>query len=292
MLELCASRQKPPSDHSVSVCWGCASKQHASSQLAPPRATRSAPVAWALCAPGACGEPDLRLALRARRTALRAEGALGARRCAPVCRAAPGGAAAGCHRRLALCARRRWRGRCAPGRLRCASRQKPPSVSVCWLRQHASSQLAPPRATRSAPMAWALRARAPAAAQSWPRAARSAPMAWALRARAPACAPADNARVASWWWACRCRRRRALCAAREARCTRRFALLPSARVGRGVSDIIMHKRAGERLRATAACAVRVGAARLCNRSALPPGQADPPHFERARAAARRLRGAS
>jgi hypothetical protein len=23
----------------------------------------------------------------------------------------------------------------------CASRQKPPSVSVCWLRQHASSQL-------------------------------------------------------------------------------------------------------------------------------------------------------
>ena len=40
------------------------------------------------------------------------------------------------------------------------------------------------------------------------------------------------------------------------------------------------------------CAVRVGAARLCNRSALPPGQADPPHFERARAAARRWRGAS
>ena len=50
--------------------------------------------------------------------------------------------------------------------------------------------------------------------------------------------------------------------------------------------------AGERLCATAACAVRVGAARLCNRSALPPGQADPPHFERARAAARRWRGAS
>ena len=53
----------------------------------------------------------------------------------------------------------------------------------------------PPHATRSALMAWALRARAPAAAQSRPRAARSAPMAWALRARAPACAPADNARV-------------------------------------------------------------------------------------------------
>ena len=34
-------------------------------------------------------------------------------------------------------------------------------------------------------MAWALRARAPAAAQSRPRAARSAPMAWALRRCAP-----------------------------------------------------------------------------------------------------------
>ena len=31
-------------------------------------------------------------------------------------------------------------------------------------------------------------------------------------------------------------------------------------MGRGVSDIIMHERAGQRLRATAACAVRVGAA--------------------------------
>ena len=63
MLELCASRQKPPS---VSVCW---LRQHASSQLALPRATRSAPAACALCAPGACGEPDHRLALRARRSA-------------------------------------------------------------------------------------------------------------------------------------------------------------------------------------------------------------------------------
>ena len=64
--------------------------------------------------------------------------ALGARRCAPRALRAcvPGGAAAGCHRRLALRARRRWRGRlrqpsrgltlrarrrwrgrCAPGRL-------------------------------------------------------------------------------------------------------------------------------------------------------------------------------
>ena len=61
-----------------------------------------------------------RYALGARRTALRAEGA------------------------VRLCAGRRSR----------------------WLPS-------PPRATRSAPMAWALRARAPAAAQSRPRAARS-----------------------------------------------------------------------------------------------------------------------
>ena len=102
------------------ACDACAAAGCATAcQLAPPRATRSAPVAWALrtrrrwrgrCAPGACGEPDLRLALRARRT----------RRCAPRALRAcvPGGAAAGCHRRLALRARRRWRGRCAPGRLR------------------------------------------------------------------------------------------------------------------------------------------------------------------------------
>ena len=116
-LELCASRQKPPS---ASVCW---LRQHASSQLAPPRATRSASVAWALCAPG---EPDLRLALRARRSA---HGAARRGHCAPVCRAAPGGAAAGCHRRLALRARCRWRGRCArPGA--CGS---PVAASRCAL---------------------------------------------------------------------------------------------------------------------------------------------------------------
>ena len=42
----------------------------------------------------------------------------------------------------------------------------------------------------------------------------------------------------------------------------------------------MHAPAcGERLRADAACAVRVGVARHWNRSDFPPGQADPPHFE-------------
>ena len=291
MLELCASRQKPPSDHRVSVCWGCASKQHASSQLAPPRATRSAPVAWALCAPGACGEPDLRLALRARRTALRAEGALGARRCAPVCRAAPGGAAAGCHRRLALCARRRWRGRCAPGRLRCASRQKPPSVSVCWLRQHASSQLAPPRATRSAPMAWALRARAPAAAFSPPRATRSAPKAWALRARAPTCCPPpDNC--------ARCllvvATSKTSCASRCSRRSVQGALRAPAEGEGGEGDLRHHH--ARACGGTLACyrsmcyVSRRGAPLQPERPTPRPGR--PPHFERARAAARRWRGAS
>jgi hypothetical protein len=52
-------------------------------------------------------------------------------------------------------------------------------------------------------------------------------------------------------------------------------------VGRGGPDIIMRKRAGERLCAAAACAVRVGAERRWDRSAFSPGQADPPHFERA-----------
>ena len=48
------------------------------------------------------------------------------------------------------------------------------------------------------------------------------------------------------------------------------------RGGGGCSDIIMHGRAGERLSATAACAVRVGAARLCNRSASEPRPGRPP----------------
>ena len=174
---------------------------------APPRATRSAPVAWALCARARAASliAVSRSALRARRRG----------RCAPF---APGRAAAGCQdRRLALYALG------ADGMV-------------------------------------ALRARAPAAARSRPRAARSAPMAWALRARAAgacACAPADNARVASWWWGCRCRSRRALCADRDAWCKARFALLPRARVGGSQASplITMHERAGERLRATAACAV-------------------------------------
>ena len=103
LLEL---RYKPPS-----VCWLC---QHASWRRLALRARRR----WrGRCAPGACGEPDLRLTLRARQSA---HGAPSRGRCAPVCRAG--------------------------GRSR-------------WL------QL-PPCATRSAPMAWALRVWAPAAARS------------------------------------------------------------------------------------------------------------------------------
>ena len=89
---------------------------------------------------------------------------------------------------------------------------------------------ASPRVTRSAPMAWALRARAPVAAGSLPRATRSVPKAGALRARAPTCALRVTAHVVSWGeWGCR--RRRALRAAREARCKACFELLPRARVG-------------------------------------------------------------
>ena len=55
-----------------------------------------------------------------------------------------------------------------------------------------------PRVTRSAPMAWALRARAPVAAGSLPQATRSAPKAGALRARAPTCALHVTAHVVSW----------------------------------------------------------------------------------------------
>ena len=101
-------------------------------------------------------------------------------------------------RRLALRARRRWRGRCAPGAcgdpdLRLALRAR--GARRTALRAEGAARLcagrrsrwlpSPPRATRSAPMTWALRAWAPAAARSPPRATRSAPKAWALRARAP-----------------------------------------------------------------------------------------------------------
>ena len=89
---------------------------------------------------------------------------------------------------------------------------------------------ASPRVMRLAPMAWALRARAPVAAGSLPRATRSAPKAGALRARAPTCAPRVTAHVVSWGeWGCR--RSRVLRAAREARCKACFELLPRARVG-------------------------------------------------------------
>ena len=65
-------------------------------------------------------------------------------------------------------------------------------------RSSALAATASPRVTRSAPMAWALRARAPVAAGSLPRATRSAPKAGALRARAPTCAPRVTAHVVSW----------------------------------------------------------------------------------------------
>ena len=64
-----------------------------------------------------------------------------------------------------------------------------------------------------------------------PRVTSSAPMAWALRARAPTCAPRVTAHTLSPGGGWGCRRRRALRAAREARCKARFELLRRARVG-------------------------------------------------------------
>ena len=67
-----------PASAACAACAGSrllAAPRHASWHRLALRARRR----WrGRCAPGACGEPDLRLALRARRT----------RRCAPVCRAA------------------------------------------------------------------------------------------------------------------------------------------------------------------------------------------------------------
>ena len=160
----------------------------------------------------------------------------------------------------------RWRGRCAPEgacsepdrRLALRAPRWAPRALRALCAGQTGQPLAAIAASRYALGAdgmGALRARAPAAARSRPRAARSAPMAWALRARAPTCAPPrERARCLSWWWGCRCRRLRALRAARDARCNAGFALLPRARVGRGGPEIIMHERAGGRLRATAACA--------------------------------------
>ena len=118
-----------------------------------------------------------------------------------------------------------------------ARRQEPPSVHGCgWdsgaARERSSALWLPasPRVTRLAPMAWALRARAPVAAGSLPRATRSAPKAGARRARAPTCAP-HVLRTLSPGGEWGCRRRRALRAAREARCKACFELLRRARVG-------------------------------------------------------------
>ena len=85
-----------------------------------------------------------RYALGARRTALRAEGAARRGRCAPRALRAcvPGGAAAGCHRRLALRARRRdGVQRLGPGRLY----GSPVAASRCALRHQRRRRCTPER---------------------------------------------------------------------------------------------------------------------------------------------------
>jgi hypothetical protein len=154
-------------------------------------------------------------------------------RCALAGKSLPACPCAGCAsmparswRRLALRARRRWRGRCAPGA--CGEpdfhlAQRALGARRTALRAEGAARLCagPPRAAQ--PMAWALRAWAPI---------RQPGRGLALRARRRwrrRCTPErlhvlppHNARVASWWWGGR--RRRALCADRDAWCKARFAL--------------------------------------------------------------------
>ena len=155
-------------------------------------------------------------------------------------------------RHLALRARRRWRGRCAPptpaaslisvsryalGARRTALRAEG-AARLCAGR-HSRWLPSPPRATRSAPMAWARCA---------PGRLRQPGRGLALRARrrwrgrrAPGrlhVPPPDHARVASWWWGCR--GRRALRAAREL-CARRALRAPAE--GEGGEGCFRHHHA-------------------------------------------------
>ena len=184
---------KCSSRHSAqSAQWGTAG-----SASAAPRAARSAPIARALRARARAVSliTVSRSALRSRR-----EGAA---------RLAPGRAAAGCHRRLALRARLRWHGRAArPGAF-----GSPVAASRCALGAEGRGRCAPGRLH----------------------------------------VPPDN---------CACRRRRALRAARDARCNAGFESCRGRGWGGGRS--IRHHDAqacGKRLRAAAACAMRVGATR-------------------------------
>ena len=144
---------------------------------------------------------------------------------------------AGCHRRLALRARRRWRWRCAPGRLRQPGRRL--------------------ALMRSAPVVWALRARAPTYSMC------SAPD------NLCTCLLVVGMSMTSW----------------NARCSRLSGqgVLRAPAEGEGGEGWDRHHDAracGGTLCAAAACAVRVSAARHWNGSAFPPGQAYPPHRER------------
>ena len=144
---------------------------------------------------------------------------------------APGGAAAGCHRRLALRARPRWHVR--PGAF-----GSPVAASRCALGAEGAGA--------------------------------------AVRTRAPTCPPPL---ICACWMlplgggdmsktSCRCALLETLGATRAS----------SPAEGEGGEGRSRHHDAqacGERLRAAAACAARVGATRHCKGSAFPPGQTDP-----------------
>ena len=155
-----------------------------------------------------------------------------------------------------------------------------------------------PRALRACVPGRPGRRSVPLAAIAASRYALGADGAWALRARAPIRQPGRGLALrARRRWRRRCigaarpsaymcsppitRARRCLlvvgrsktsCALRRSRrlCKARFTLLPRGRVGRGVSDIIMHERAGQRLRAYGPQHVQCESARL--------GSAPPPHM--------------
>ena len=161
-------------------------------------------------------------------------------------------------RHLALRARRRWRGRCAPptpaaslisvsryalGTRRTALRAEG-AARLCAGR-HSRWLRSPPRATRSAPMAWARcapgRLRQPGrglalrARRRWR--GRRAPGRLHVPPPITRALPLSGGDVEDVV-------RFALLESSVQGA--RFALLPRARVGRGVSDIIMHECAGER----------------------------------------------
>ena len=262
MLELCASRQKPPSQRpqrvrvlAVPASSTCQLAAGAASRYAlgaggvgalrarrlrrarsPPRVTRSAHGAARLCAgPPRAAQPLA--AIDASRYALGADGVGAARpgACGALAgKSLPACPCAGCAsmparswRRLALRARRRWRGRCAPGRLRQPSRGHALRARRRWRGRCAPGRLRQPSRGHS------LRAR-----HRWR--GRCAP--GRLHVFTP-----DNARVASWWMSLS----KTSCASRRSRGSVHKALRAPAECEGGEGGLRHHH--AQACRGTLAC---------------------------------------